>query len=49
MCYVKPVAGYKECAYSEWFMDSVIYLPFHYSVPDADFRNILERTIEAYQ
>jgi dTDP-4-amino-4,6-dideoxygalactose transaminase len=48
LCYVKPMPGYKECEYSAWFMDNVIYLPFHASVPDKDFKNILERTIDAY-
>lgn len=34
LCYVKPLPGYKDCEYSKWFMDNVIYLPLHSSVPD---------------
>ncbi len=49
LCYVKPPSGYKDCNNSQWMMDCVMYLPFHWSVPDKDFKDILQRTIDAYK
>jgi len=40
--------GYKEAPVSKWFMENVIYLPFHSSISDYDMRDMTDRTIEAY-
>ena len=37
LTYVKPFKGYKDCEKSKWFMEHVIYLPLHGSVPDDHF------------
>lgn len=49
LCYVKPNPGYKDCEYSQWFMDHVMYLPMHPSVGDKDSSDMINKVILAYK
>jgi dTDP-4-amino-4,6-dideoxygalactose transaminase len=45
---MKPHPGSKDCENSRWFMDHVMYLPFHASVGDKDFSDLLEKITLAF-
>ena len=49
LMYVEPGSDVgKPAENAKWLMDHVIYLPLHQIVPDDDFNQIINRTIEAY-